>query len=47
MKNEQPWAHIKDVLSHSTKEVVNGLEDIALLLIGKKRKSSKSRVSKK
>ena len=43
MKNEQPWSHIKDVLSHSTKEVVNGLEDIALMLIGRKRKSSKSK----
>tara|TARA_B100000029_G_C17426369_1_gene906195 strand:+ start:294 stop:428 length:135 start_codon:yes stop_codon:yes gene_type:complete len=43
MNKEYPWHHIKDVLSQSSKEVVNGFEDIALMLVGKKRKFSKSK----
>ena len=43
MKNKEPWHHIKDILTDSSKEIMDGFEDIALMIIGKKRKSSKSK----
>ena len=41
-KDQNPWYYIKDVLRFTSKEVFNGFEDIANMIIGKDKNSNKS-----
>ena len=40
-KKQEPWFHIKNVLKESTKEIINGFEEISLMLVGKNKKKKK------
>ena len=42
-KNKEPWFHIRDVLKDSSKEIIGGFEEISQMLIGKHKKTPKSK----